>query len=61
MNTSSTRFELRLSPARRQELNALAQDTGLASADLVRLAIKQFLERPEILGLRSASRGVSAR
>jgi uncharacterized protein YdbL (DUF1318 family) len=55
------RFEFRLSAGRRRELAELAAETGISSADLARLAIKQFLERPEILSLRSASRGVSAR
>ena len=55
------RFEFRLSAGRRRELAELAAETGISSADLARLAIKQFLERPEILGLRSTDRGASAR
>ena len=58
---NEARFEFRLAKDRRRELAELAAETGISSADLARLAIKQFLERPEILGLRSASRGVSAR
>jgi uncharacterized protein YdbL (DUF1318 family) len=55
MDTS--RFEFRLSAGRRRELAALAAETGISSADLARLAIKQFLERLEIQGLRSADQG----
>ena len=40
------RFEFRLSAGRRRELAELAAETGISSADLARLAIKQFLERP---------------
>ena len=58
---NEARFEFRLSAGRRRELAELAAETGISSADLARLAIKQFLERPEILGLRQSSRGVSAR
>ena len=40
------RFEFRLSAGRRRERAELAAETGISSADLARLAIKQFLERP---------------
>ena len=58
---NEARFEFRLAKDRRRELAELAAETGISSADLARLAIKQFLERPEILGLQQSSRGVSAR
>ena len=42
------RFEIRLQPERRQELDALARETGLSSADVVRLAIRQLLEHRDL-------------
>ena len=42
-------FEIHLPQQRRAELAALASETGLSSADLVRLGICRLLERPEVL------------
>jgi hypothetical protein len=39
-----TRFELKLPEARRAALESLADEVGVSSADLVRLAISQMLE-----------------
>lgn len=55
------RFELRLSAARRQELAALANETGLSNGDLVRLGIKWLVENPQVFlkpeVIESAMRG----
>jgi predicted DNA-binding protein len=48
MNTG-TRFELRLPAERRRELDALARETGLSAADVVRLSIKHLLEHRDVL------------
>ena len=45
----STRFEIRLSADRRRELAELAAESGLSSADLVRLSIGWLLEHPGVL------------
>jgi hypothetical protein len=44
-----TRFELRLPAGRRRELAALADETGLSAADLVRLGIRWLLDHPGVL------------
>jgi hypothetical protein len=44
-----TRFEMRLPEAQRRELAALADETGLTSADLVRLSIRWMLEHKAVL------------
>jgi hypothetical protein len=49
MEQTSTRFEVRLPSARRQELEALARDTGLSAADLARLGIAWLLRHREVL------------
>jgi hypothetical protein len=43
------RFEVRLSNDTRQALAALADESGLTSADLARLGIKRLLARPGAL------------
>jgi hypothetical protein len=45
----STRFEFRISRERRRELDLLADETGLTSADLARLGITWLLERKAVL------------
>jgi hypothetical protein len=47
MNT--TRFEIRLTSERRRELEDLAREVGLSSADLARLGINWLLAHPRIL------------
>jgi predicted DNA-binding protein len=47
--SDTARFELRLPAERRRELDALARETGLSAADIVRLSIKQMLERRDVL------------
>jgi hypothetical protein len=47
MNT--TRFEIRLTPERRRELEDLAREVGLSSADLARLGIGWLLRHPSVL------------
>jgi hypothetical protein len=51
-----TRFELKLPEARRAALESLADEVGVSSADLVRLAISQMLEGRAIT-LPAAARG----
>jgi predicted transcriptional regulator len=41
----STRFEIKLSAERRAQLGALADEAGLSSAALARLAILQLLDQ----------------
>jgi hypothetical protein len=43
------RFEIRLTPAHRQELVALAADVGISAADLARLAIRRLLDNRSTL------------
>jgi hypothetical protein len=50
MQNVSTRFELKLPPQSRAALDALASETGLSCADLVRLSIRRMLEQPDLLG-----------
>jgi predicted DNA-binding protein len=47
--SDTARFELRLPAERRRELDALTRETGLSTADIVRLSIKQLLERRDVL------------
>jgi hypothetical protein len=49
MMEQSTRFELLLPAARRRELDALAAEAGLSSADVVRLALARLVARPGVL------------
>jgi len=44
-----TRFEIRMPAARRRELDELANETGLSSADLARIGIRWLLERRDVL------------
>jgi hypothetical protein len=46
---SKVRFDLRLPTAQRRELAALAGETGLSSADLVRLSVRYMLLHPEVI------------
>jgi hypothetical protein len=46
---NDARFELRLPVQRRPQLEALADETGLSSADLARLAIGRLLANPEVI------------
>jgi predicted DNA-binding protein len=46
---NDARFELRLPTQRRARLDELADETGLSSADLVRLAIDRLLADPKIV------------
>ena len=48
-----TRFELLLTRSRRQALAALADELGLSSADLMRLALEKLLQNPSALLGRS--------
>jgi hypothetical protein len=43
------RFDLKLPASQRRELAALASETGLSSADLVRLSIRYTLQHPELI------------
>jgi hypothetical protein len=43
------RFDLHLPLAQRRELDALAGETGLSRADLVRLGIRFVLQHPEVI------------
>jgi hypothetical protein len=43
------RFEIRLSETRRRELDALARETGLSSADVARIGIGILLRNPDAL------------
>jgi hypothetical protein len=45
----ATRFELRLSVEQRRGLDALAHETGLSAADLVRLGLTQLLRKGVVL------------
>jgi hypothetical protein len=47
MNTA--RFKIRLTPERRRELEDLAREAGLSSADLARLGIGWLLRHPGVL------------
>jgi hypothetical protein len=47
--TQNTRFEIRLSADQRRELEELAQEVGLSSADLTRLGIRWLLHNPGML------------
>jgi hypothetical protein len=47
--TNDARMEFRLPALRRRELDELAEQAGLSSADLVRLGIKWLLEHREVL------------
>jgi hypothetical protein len=51
--TDTSRFEMRLSAAQRRELAALADETGLTSADLARLGIRWLLAHRDVLTGRS--------
>jgi hypothetical protein len=42
------RFEIRLRPERRQELNDLARESGLSSAAVARLAIQWLVQHREL-------------
>jgi hypothetical protein len=44
------RFELRLSAEQRRGLDALAQETGLSAADLMRLGLAQLQRKGLVLG-----------
>ena len=46
---NDARFELRLPAQRRAQLEALADETGLSSADLARLAIGRLLDDRAII------------
>jgi len=46
------RFDLKLPAAQRRELAELATESGLSSADLVRLSVRWLLQHPDRL-LRS--------
>jgi hypothetical protein len=43
------RLDLRLPAVQRQELAALAAESGLSSADLVRLSVRWLLQHPGVL------------
>jgi hypothetical protein len=43
------RFEVALPAVRRAELARLADDAGISSADLVRLAIVRLLANPDVI------------
>jgi hypothetical protein len=43
------RFDLKLPLRQRRELDALAGETGLSRADLVRLGIRYVLQHPEVI------------
>jgi hypothetical protein len=43
------RFQLRLPVVQRRELAMLARETGVSSADLVRLGIRYMLQHPEVV------------
>jgi hypothetical protein len=58
--TDTSRFEVRLSADRRRELAELAAESGLSSADLVRLSIGWLIENPGVL-LRPADGDRAAR
>jgi hypothetical protein len=49
------RFEFRLTADQRRELEALARDVGLSSADLARLGIGWLLRHPGVLLERGQS------
>jgi hypothetical protein len=61
MQNVSTRFELKLPSNSRAALDALASETGLSCADLVRLSIRRMLERPDLLGRAERRSEVEAR
>jgi predicted transcriptional regulator len=44
-NDPTTRFEVKLQPERRRQLDELASATGMSATDLCRLAIGQLLEQ----------------
>jgi hypothetical protein len=44
-NDPTTRFEIKLQPERRRQLDELASATGMSATDLCRLAIGQLLEQ----------------
>ena len=44
-NDPTTRFEIKLQPERRRQLDELASATGISATDLCRLAIGQLLEQ----------------
>jgi hypothetical protein len=43
------RFDLKLPASQRRELAALASETGLSSADLVRLSVRHLLQNREAI------------
>jgi hypothetical protein len=45
----TTRFELRLSAVQRQALASLADEAGLTSAGVARLAVLRLLNHPNVL------------
>jgi hypothetical protein len=44
-NDPTTRFEIKLQPERRRQLDELASATGMSATDLCRLAIGQLFEQ----------------
>ena len=44
-NDPTTRFEIKLQPERRRQLDELASATGISATDLCRLAIGQLFEQ----------------
>jgi hypothetical protein len=44
----ATRFQFRLSAAQRAQLETLAEQSGLSSADLMRLALQRLLEDRDV-------------
>jgi hypothetical protein len=51
------RFEIRLAPARLQELQQVAAEVGISAADVCRLAIHEFLRRDGRLQLPETAKG----
>jgi hypothetical protein len=49
MRQLDARLEIRLPKANRRELDALAEETGLTSADLVRIGIRWLLVHHELV------------
>lgn len=57
--SSTTRFEIKLPPERRRQLDDLAAASGVSATDLARLAIGQLLEQ-RMVRLPSQSHEVAA-
>ena len=54
------RLEIRMPAASRRELDQLANEVGLSTADVVRISIRRLLQNPEaLLRLSQASDGAS--